>query len=85
LFRPVSKFLNLVREQGAIRFESGAYTATREHFESDRIAAIGPEMTVLKPVSSKFGYLSQYLYLSQPYYHYLKIDLFSAIAKFYRF
>ena len=29
------------RRQGAIRFESGAYTLVREHFESDRNAALG--------------------------------------------
>ena len=33
-----------------------AYTAVREHFESDRNAAIGQEMNVLKPVLSKSGF-----------------------------
>jgi hypothetical protein len=38
------KRLDLVRGQGGIRFESGAYTSVREHFETDRNAAIGQEM-----------------------------------------
>ncbi len=29
------KLLDLVREQGEIRFKSGAYTLVREHFEAD--------------------------------------------------
>ena len=62
----VSKSLDLVREQGAIRFKSAAYTAVREHFESDRNAAIGQEMKVLKPVLGKLGYLSQDSRSSQP-------------------
>ena len=41
-FRP----LDLAREQGGIRFKSGAYTIVREHFESDSNTAIGQEMTV---------------------------------------
>jgi hypothetical protein len=76
----VSKFLDLGREQGAIRFESGAHTAVREHFESDRNAAIGQEMNVLKPVSNKFEFLSQYARFSQPYYFYLLLDIRYPIA-----
>jgi hypothetical protein len=33
-----------------IRFKGGAYTAAREHFKSDHNAAIGQEISVLKPV-----------------------------------
>jgi hypothetical protein len=40
------KPLDLAREQGGIRFKSGAYTIVREHFESDSNTAIGQEMTV---------------------------------------
>jgi hypothetical protein len=41
---PVSKALDFVRWQGVIRFKSGAYTAVREHFKSDRNAARGQKM-----------------------------------------
>jgi len=40
------KPLDLVRGQGKIRFESGAYTRVREYFEPDFNAAIGQEMRV---------------------------------------
>jgi hypothetical protein len=45
----VLKCLDFVRGQGAIWFESGAYTIVREHFGPDRNAAIGQKMKVLKP------------------------------------
>jgi hypothetical protein len=41
-----SKPLDLVRNQGAIRLKSGAYTLVREHFEPNRNADIRQEMTV---------------------------------------
>jgi hypothetical protein len=40
------KLLDLAREHGEIRFKSGAYTAVREHFESNFNTAIGQEITV---------------------------------------
>jgi len=41
---PGLKALDLVRGQGAVRFESGAYALVREHFGPDRNTAIGQEM-----------------------------------------
>ena len=48
--KPVSRPLDLVCWQGTVRFESGAYTLVREHFESDCNTAIGQEMMELIPV-----------------------------------
>ena len=37
----ILKIADRVREQGEIRFNSGAYTLVREHFEADFNEAIG--------------------------------------------
>lgn len=46
----ISKFLDLGREQGVVRFKSGAYTQVRQYFEPVHNVAIGQEMKVLKLV-----------------------------------
>ena len=48
--KPAFRALDLVRWQGLSRFESGAYTIVREHFESDFNTALGQKIMVLKPV-----------------------------------
>ena len=50
IFELVSKQLDLVRGQGTVGFESGAYTIVLEHFESDCNIAIRQEMKLWKPV-----------------------------------
>ena len=39
--KAILKIADHVREQGAIRFKSGAYTLVREHFGAECNAAIG--------------------------------------------
>jgi hypothetical protein len=48
LCKTVLKLPDFVREQGANRFISGAYTTVREHFETVRSAARGQKMAIYK-------------------------------------
>jgi len=45
-----SKALDLVRWQGVMRLEPGAYTSVREHFQLHHNAANGQEMKLWEPV-----------------------------------